>query len=196
MLHPPRPPLMIFFMERKKEGIPYIALLRGINVGGRRALPMKALKALWEELGFEGVKTYIQSGNLLFRSPEEPRRIVERGEAALLETFGFSVPLIVLSRDGLGELLASLPFRGADPARVVVAFLRGPVSPEAQAALSAARGPGEELRFRREGVVLHCPGGYGKTKLSLGFIEKKTGCIGSARNERTLRALYQLGADS
>jgi uncharacterized protein (DUF1697 family) len=117
----------------------YVALLRGINVGGRNPVPMPALRALFEEEGFAEVATYIQSGNVLFSTAARGPALVRRIEAALTRAFGFPAVVVVRSREELARVVDEAPPGfGARPARrrYDALFLKEPLT--AAAALAAA----------------------------------------------------------
>ena len=108
----------------------WVALLRGVNVGGRNLVKMPALKACLEDAGFERVETFIQSGNVIFRSPEKSvSKLTARVEKAIESTFGFSSRVVIVSRDRLKRVIDEAPaaWRSGSNLRRNVAFLRPPV---------------------------------------------------------------------
>lgn len=110
----------------------YVALLRGINVGGKNKIKMADLKACMEALGFEDVRTYIQSGNVIFRTTEREQAVLTgQIEDALAETFGYQLPVVVRSEDEMKEIVAGAPADfGSDPDgyRYDVIFLKEPLT--------------------------------------------------------------------
>jgi uncharacterized protein (DUF1697 family) len=123
----------------------YVALLRGINVGGKNKIKMADLKACMEALGFQDVRTYIQSGNVIFRTGERSRaRLIKQIEAALAETFGYDLPVVVRSAAEMQEIVAKAPRDfGSDPAsyRYDAIFLKEPLTPtEAMSVVNTKEG--------------------------------------------------------
>lgn len=170
--------------------IPYVALLRGINVSGQKSMPMKDLKALCEELGFQAVRTYLQSGNVLFTSMSRDTASMRGAlEAAILERFGFDVPALVLPRAGLANVVSENPFAsaGGDGANLYVAFLYS--SPLAELLEALALPPGEECHIAGTIAYLRLPAGYGVSKLNNNFLERKLKVIATTRNWKTVKAL-------
>ena len=144
-------------MARSKSEEAYVALLRGINVGGNNIIPMKALAATFERLGFAGVRTYIQSGNVLFRSDSRDARALERRiETALQKDFGCDSRVVVRSRIEMQTLARTLPrsWKKPDPAnRYYVMFLRHTVDSEDVLDRLASKPDIEEVVYR-PGAVL------------------------------------------
>lgn len=158
-----------------------VALLRAINVGGNRKVPMADLRALFVELGATEVRTYIQSGNVVYRGevPEEQLR------AALHARFGFEIPVVTRS----GEELAALrnPWPDEDPAIVAVMFLsRPPTKP-----LDPQRSPPDEFRVYGRDVWMRCPLTFAKTKLGVEWFERHGVGSATARNLRTVQTLTE-----
>jgi uncharacterized protein (DUF1697 family) len=133
----------------------YVALLRGINVGGKNLLGMPALKAFFEAQGHADVATYIQSGNVLFTSPERSSALVTRLEAELSRAFGYPATVVLRSREQLRRILDEAPAGfGARPAlyRYDVVFLKEPLSAREALALVPTR-PGVDQAFAGRGVL-------------------------------------------
>src|SRR5512141_1820354 len=133
----------------------YVALLRGINVGGKNLVAMPALKTAFEALGLTGVSTYIQSGNVLFASREPAAALAARLEAALAETFGYPASLVIRSRTQLRRIVDEAPAGfGSRPAlhRYDVIFLREPLSP-AEALAQVPVRPGVDRVSAGPGVL-------------------------------------------
>ena len=175
----------------------FLSLLRGINVGGHHLIRMPALKALYESMGFVDVATYIQSGNVVFGTTEEDASSIEVViEKNLVKTFGFPVAVLVRTPSQLGRVIKAGPYagrEGIDTARLAVTFLKSRPSAALVRNLStiAAQTTDEYLVAGRE-IYLHCPGGFGKTLLTNTFFEKHLKVAATARNWRTLAALYAI----
>ncbi|WP_454848635.1 DUF1697 domain-containing protein [Rhizobium binxianense] len=165
----------------------YVALLRAVNVGGTGALPMAELKAICESLGFADVKTYIQSGNVLFRSDETERAVEERLDTALGEKMGKRPGVMVRSRKELDEIVAKVPFPEAKPNYLLVYFL--PDKAPADALEKMVAPDGEEAKLAGREIYVHYPNGSGRSKLKLSALKP-----GTSRNLNTVRKLAEMAA--
>jgi uncharacterized protein (DUF1697 family) len=173
----------------------YVALLRGINVGGYKKIGMKDLQALVAGLGHSEVSTYIQSGNVIFRSAESDPAEVARGiEAAVTRDLGMEVRVMVRSREELARMTESNPFlaAGANPANLHMTFLAEAPAPATLDTLTVPEAGTDEFRILGREVYLHFPAGYGNTKLSNAFWERKLCVAGTTRNWNTITKLLQL----
>jgi uncharacterized protein (DUF1697 family) len=173
----------------------FVALLRGINVGGKNKIPMSGLKSLFKSLGFENVVTYIQSGNVVFRSPAGDAQALAVGiEERIAEVFGVSATVLLRTPAELGEIAGSNPFvsRKADLSKLHVVFLDGPPAADAVAELDPKRSPPDEFSVRGREIYLHLPNGAGRTKLTIDYFERRLGVRATARNWRTLTKLLAL----
>jgi uncharacterized protein (DUF1697 family) len=160
----------------------YAGLLRAINVGGTGRLPMSDLRELCLGCKFSAVTTYIQSGNVVFKSPRSEAGARKALEAALAEHLGKPYGVFIRQAPELAALLSDLPFPSAAPGRVHVLFLDEPPS---QADLSTVVSPdGEEVRARGRHLIIHYPSGIGRTRLKLPFAKNAT-----MRNLNTVRKL-------
>lgn len=184
----------------------HVALLRGINLGGRNKVSMADLRALVSELGHTGVSTYIQSGNVLFTA-EPPGADAAELAAAMAEAItaklGVTSPVVVLTAGELAQVVAANPFPGEpEPRRVHAVVLSEPPGPELAAKLdaavaqSAAKGSGDEIRVIGRTLYLHTPAGYGTSDLAMTLMRivssPKAGTTGTARNWATMRKLLEL----
>jgi uncharacterized protein (DUF1697 family) len=176
----------------------YVALLRGINVGGNHMMPMKELTALFTEAGCSDVRTYIQSGNVVFRAGAAVVKglhdAVERG---LIARFGKSVPLVLRSQAELADCERSNPYfdKGADPTTLVVMFLDGKPTAAAVAALDPARSPPDEFVVRGRDIYLRCPNGLARTKLTNAWFDSKLSAVSTGRNWNTVLKLLAMCAE-
>ncbi|WP_117190571.1 DUF1697 domain-containing protein [Rhizobium terrae] len=162
----------------------YIALLRAVNVAGT-ALPMSELKSICERLGFADVKTYIQSGNVLFRSDGEEQAIAERIDEALARKFGSKPGVMVRRTQELEEIAARVPFPDAKPNFLLVHFLPDEAPAEALDGMVAP--DGEEAVVAGREIYVHYPIGSGKSKLKLPALKP-----GTSRNLNTVRKLAEM----
>lgn len=172
----------------------WIALLRGINVGSNRSLPMASLVALVERLGGGDVRTHIQSGNVVFRHADA-RGLGERLRDAIAAERGFAPDVLVFDAARLRAIAAANPFPEADaaPTTVHVFFLAAPpVAPDLDA-LERHRGGRERYVLGEHAFYLHTPDGFGKSSLAA-RTEKALGVPATARNWRTVAALLAMAA--
>jgi uncharacterized protein (DUF1697 family) len=174
----------------------YVALLRGINVSGHKPVPMAELQKLFEKLGFKGAKTFIQSGNVVFRSGEGDRKkIAALIEAGILKKFGFDVPVIIRTAEDLGAALSGNPYgkrKLAENERVHITYLDQAPAKEALKALEAFSDPVDEIKIVKTEVYILVRNGYGNSKLSNTFVEKKLGVRATTRNLETTAKLIEL----
>ncbi len=171
----------------------WIVLLRGINVGGRNQLPMKALVALLESVGCSDVSTYIQSGNVLLESQETNRAVLcDRIAAAIAEQFGFAPRVQAMTVSELRSIAAANPFPDAvsEPKSLHVSFLSG--TPEADLdAMRAIAAPSEAFVLTESAFYLHAPQGVGRSRLAAN-VETLLGVEATARNWRTVTKLVEM----
>lgn len=174
---------------------PYISLLRGINVSGQKPVRMADLKNLYQSLGLENVRTYVQSGNVLFESPEQDTEKLGKAiEKEIEKTFGFSVPVLIRSAADLRRILDNHPYKEEDPNRVLVTFLYAPPEQSKLDDLSHYEDKVDQFAIGELEIYLFCPGGYGKTRLSNSFFEKKLSVLATTRNWKTVNKLYEMGS--
>jgi uncharacterized protein (DUF1697 family) len=172
-----------------------VALLRGINVGGKNTIPMSKLKSLLWSLGLQDVVTYIQSGNVVFRSPTgDARGIADDIERQIAKNFGVSVTVLLRTPAELRAVAGSNPFLSgeADPSKLHVVFLSDRPAVKAVAGLEPKRSPPDELSVRGREIYLHLPNGSGRSKLTIDYFERRLGVAATARNWNTLIKLIAL----
>lgn len=172
----------------------YILLFRGINVGSTRGLPMKQLTGLLEDLGATGVKTYIQSGNVVLTSREKSKaKLAAAVQAAVNEAVGFAPHVLVLEPREFADAVAANPFPegAAKPATLHFGFLDAvPTKPDV-AKLETLRRPSERFSLRGQVFYLHAPDGIGRSKLAAAA-EKALGVPMTLRNWNTVAALQAM----
>ena len=173
----------------------HVALLRGINVGGKNMLPMKNLIAMFADAGCSAVRTYIQSGNVVFEARQDlANTIPALIAAAISDRFGARVPVITRTAAELREVARSNPFlrAGVDTGTLHVMFLAN--SPEAGkvASLDPNRSSTDEFVVRGREVYLRCPNGLARTKLTNEYFDSKLATTSTVRNWRTVLKLLQL----
>lgn len=176
----------------------FISLLRAVNVG-KQQVRMDELRLAYEKLGFTHVRNYVQSGNILFNSPEtDPVQLAEQIQGQLLRTFGFKTPVILRTAAEMKPVLAKNPFlkeRQADPAFLHVTFLSEEPAESARTAIKKPSSGADEFVLAGREVYIYCPGGYGRTKLNNTFFEKKLGVTATTRNWKTVNTLYQMAIE-
>jgi uncharacterized protein (DUF1697 family) len=165
----------------------WVALLRGVNVGGANRLSMVELRAALTSAGWRGVGTYIASGNVVFTAPGPAEALEARLSDVLSRAFGLSIPAAVLPASAIRDALAGVPVTSADPRHVHVAFLLGPAAP-ALALIRELKAPSETLTLGEGVAYLHAPDGIGRSKLAA-RLETALGTPLTARNLRTVEAL-------
>jgi uncharacterized protein (DUF1697 family) len=174
----------------------YVALLRGINVAGHKPVKMDPLRKAFEALGFEEVKTYVQSGNTVFNAPTQAsENLSKKIEEKILDDFGISVPVTVKTSVEVAEVIKNNPFlqeKGIDSSKLHVTFL--PHAPEKTALkkLDALAKPPDQFRCSGKEVYLYCPNGYGETKLSNNALERVLAVRATTRNWKTVNKLYEM----
>jgi uncharacterized protein (DUF1697 family) len=177
----------------------HVALLRGINLGGKNRLPMKDLAAMFTDAGCGSVTTYIQSGNALFQASSGlARRIPALIEKAIAERFGYQVPVVTRTGGDLLRIVRGNPFlrAGADEGTLHVAFLAGAPAAARVKALDPERSPPDGFAVRGREIYLHCPKGFARTKLTNAYFDSKLGTMSTVRNWRTVLKLRELTAGS
>jgi uncharacterized protein (DUF1697 family) len=177
----------------------YVALLRGINLGPHKRIKMERLRESFEHLGLEQVKTYIQSGNVVFEAGKAASTTLgEKIEARIVSDFGFQVSVIVRTGAELGEIIAANPFlkqRGVDPEKLHVTFLsETPAAPALKKLARFTVAPDQSRCVGRE-IFLHLPNGFSGSSLWKVPWEKALAVVTTTRNWKTVNALYRMCLD-
>ena len=176
----------------------YVCLLRGINVSGHKIVKMEKLRAAFEALGFSDVKTYVQSGNVVFKAPKQASaKLTETIADKVLSEFGFSVPVIVRTADEISAVIRNNPFlkeKGIDVSKLHVTFLGKSAPPSALEGLSAIVAGPDRYYCSSDAIYLHCPSGYGETRLSNNALEKILSIQATTRNWNTVKKLREMSA--
>ena len=195
--------------DRHNDGMAtHVALLRGINVGGKNKVPMAELREVVTSLGHTGVTTYIQSGNVLFTSSEDDTaKLAAALEAAITRAFGVQSPVVVLSRDELARILDTNPHpHEPNPKLVHVVFLNAEPPPElldrikAAQEAAAAKGSADSVTAIGPALFVHTPEGFGRSELAPVLFRiigtpATTGLAATARNWATATKLLSLCGD-
>jgi uncharacterized protein (DUF1697 family) len=173
----------------------HVALLRGVNVGGHNRLPMRDLAELFRDAGCADVRTYIQSGNVVFAaSATLARRVPAVVAAAIKDRFGFDSPIVIRTAAELANLLRQNPFlkAGVDPATLHVAFLRDRPDKARIGSLDPRVSPPDEFRLSGREIYLHCPNGVARSKLTAPYFDTRLKTVSTARNWRTVLTLLEM----
>ena len=174
----------------------YISLLRGINVSGQRKIRMGELRVLYESLNFNNVRTYIQSGNVIFENHKtDISELTNTIEAAIEQTFGFAVTTLIRTKKEFYNLIEGNPFLDeckGDITKLHVTFLSDTPSKSSVNEIRRFDCGSDQFFMSGKEVYLFCPNGYGRTKLSNSFLERKLGVSATTRNWKTVTTLYDL----
>lgn len=174
----------------------YVSILRGINVSGHKLIKMDALREMFVQMGLVQVQTYIQSGNVIFQTKKSDTILLAtKIEKEIAATFGFDVPVLVMSADQLNTIIQENPFLNdseKDPAFFHITFLAAPPHNLDMALLEAKKAAHEAINITAQAVYLYCPKGYGNTKLNNTFLEAKLKVKATTRNWKTCNELLKL----
>jgi len=170
----------------------YVALLRGINVGGKTKIAMAALRDTCASVGCEDVVTYIQSGNVVFKSKLTADKLRSTLEEAIAEEFGFSPAVMIRTAKELTAVVDRNPYPDADDKSVHVGFLHAAPDAATKKCLAAIDCPPEELTVLRRDVYLHLPNGMGRAALPVQMERCLRPAPITVRNWRTVTKLVEL----
>ena len=173
----------------------YVAMLRGINVGGHQKVSMAALRTLVTDLGHSEVATYIQSGNVVFKSRAgDSTRVARAIEARIKRDLGMSVTVVVRTGAELARVAAANPFlkAGKDAATLYVIFLASAPDAALVKKLDPRAFKPDEFRLIRQEIYAHYPKGYGRSKMTNNVFEGRLNVAGTARNWNTVTRLVQM----
>ena len=173
----------------------YIALLRGINVSGHKKILMADLRNLFEKLGFENVRTYIQSGNVVFQTKEDNLVVIEdRIKHQILKQYDFEVPILIKIRKELQSIVNNCPFSQEKMEKSHFTLLFTPPLKELIHETNKINYPNEEFSITKKGIYFYCSTGYARVKCNGNFFEKKLNVVTTSRNYRTLMKLIELSS--
>jgi len=167
----------------------YLALLRGVNVGGANILPMKDLANLFTEAGYKNVATFIQSGNVVFDGNAKAAEVVG---SKIESAFGFKTTIILRSLPEMQKIAASNPYTGVEHSHVV--FLASEPVPAQIAQLDPNRSAPDQFTVLGREIYLHTPNGMGRTKLTNAWFDSKLKTVSTVRNWRTVLKLLAMMA--
>jgi uncharacterized protein (DUF1697 family) len=177
----------------------YISMLRGINVGGHKRIKMDQLRKSFEALGFEQVKTYIQSGNVVFKTGKtSPAALSKKIEEKILKDFGFPASVISRTADEVARTITENPFlkqRGIDPARLHVMFLSEPPAPAALKQLARLTVAPDQCDCSAKEIYFYLPNGVSKSVLWNNPVDRILAVVTTTRNWNTVNSLHQMCQD-
>lgn len=172
----------------------YLSILRGINVSGQKKVPMAELKSLYEELNLKDISTYIQSGNVIFRT-ESIKDLSQRIEQKILAKYNFNVPVIIRTIDEMQSVIKGTPFikeKNIDLEKLHVTYLAENPKQENIDKLNTYNYQPDRFLILGKEIYLYCPNGYGRTKLTTDFFENKLKVTATTRNWRTTNELFKI----
>jgi uncharacterized protein (DUF1697 family) len=173
-----------------------ISMLRGVNVGSHNRIKMDALRALYVSLNLKDPRTYVQSGNVIFRTKEtNAARLANKIQSAIGRESGFSPQVILRTREEFRRAIAANPFagrQGINPGKLLVTFLASEPSAEARAELLALKPNPEELYLVGRELYIYFPNGAGRSKLPWSSLDKKLGTAGTARNWNSVTKMLEI----
>jgi uncharacterized protein (DUF1697 family) len=171
-----------------------VALLRGVNVGGHAKVPMARLREVVEELGYEGVRTHLQSGNVVFTTATSPDQAARALEKQIAKHFDLTVPVLVRTGKELSRVVDDNPLRdiASNGSRFLVMFLGGAPNRRKLAALDASDFEPDVFHAGKREIYVWCPNGLRDTKLGHAFWEKQLGLTATGRNWNTVTKLLEL----
>ena len=172
----------------------YVALLRGVNVGGRNKLPMADLRDIFAAAGCTAVQTYIQSGNVVFEAAQDlAERVPEIVTGTIRRRFGYETAVVLRSSEELRQVVASNLFdTSGDPRFLQVAFLEDTPGAEAVSRLDPDRSPPDAFAVRGRNVHLHYPNGVARSKLTNEYLATQLQTASTMRNWRTVLKLLEM----
>lgn len=174
----------------------YIVLLRGINVGGQKSIKMIDLKNIFESIGFKNVKTYLQSGNVIFDfDSTDTMELANQIEKKISEVFGFFVKVIIRTDEELRDIANNNPFLkepNVELDKLYVTFMLDIPETSAVLSLDVKKEENEKFIIISTEVYVYCPNGYGRTKLNNNMFEKKLKTVATTRNWKTINNLLKL----
>jgi len=176
----------------------WIALLRGVNVGGHNMIPMAELRKACAEAGFRDVATYIQSGNVVFRAAGDAHGVADDLRGLIAERFGCDVPVVLRTVEALERVASANPFarQGVAEKELHVGFLLERPSASRLADLPEQPPGPEAFRVAGADVYLHYPQGLGTSKLTTAWLDRAFGTTITVRNWRTVNKLVEMGRAS
>jgi uncharacterized protein (DUF1697 family) len=174
----------------------YISILRGINVSGHRMIKMDALKKMCSDLKFENVRTYIQSGNIIFQSKmADTQKISNAIKTTIEKVFGFDVPVLTLTPVEWKDVIRANPFLNdpsKDPSFFHITFLSDKPTKQAIEQLKQVDVKNDQYEIINKAIYLYCPNSYSNSKLTNNLFENKLKVTATTRNWKTTNEIYTI----
>ncbi|MDO6595421.1 DUF1697 domain-containing protein [Oceanihabitans sp. 2_MG-2023] len=171
----------------------YIALLRGINVGGHKKVPMATLRELLTNSGFENVKTYIQSGNIVLQSSENNTKIIENIISEIIRShFKFEVPVLVKTKEELAHIFYNCPFKKIEKQKSYFILLQEIPNKDLVTLALKKEYKAETFKIINNCIYFYSEAGYGKSKFNANYFERILKTAATARNYNTMVKLLSL----
>jgi uncharacterized protein (DUF1697 family) len=172
----------------------FVSMLRGINVGSQKKIKMDELVTLYKLLGFKNVRTYMQSGNVIFNAMDtDAKKLSSTIQEKIEQVFKFSVAVLLRKPSELRQIITLNPFlQEKDIDKLYVTFLSDTPSESNLNRIREVQGDKDKFVALNREVYLYCPNGYGRTKFSNDFFEKKLGVNATTRNWRTIKTLLEV----
>lgn len=176
-----------------------VSMLRGVNVGAHNRVRMDALREVYLALKLEDPRTYVQSGNILFRTKEKiSPALAKKIKLAIEREFGFAPEVILRTPDELRKAIAANPFhnrRDVEPGKLLVTFLSAEPGPEGRATIDGLKSYPEELHLRGRELYIYFPNGAGKSKLPWSSVERLLKVTGTARNWNSVTKVLEMAEE-
>jgi uncharacterized protein (DUF1697 family) len=176
-----------------------ISMLRGVNVGPHNRIKMDALRAVYESLKFEDPRTYVQSGNVIFRTKEKnTSQLAAKIQTAIEKKFKCSPEVILRTAEELRKAIAATPFAdrpNLEPGKILVTFLAAAPPLEAQAGFDRFKDYPEEVHLKGRELYIYFPNGAGRSKLPWSTVEKLLKVTGTARNWNSVKAMLEIAEE-
>src|SRR5215469_7009323 len=176
-----------------------ISMLRGVNLGAHNRIKMDALRSLYESLKLQEPRTYVQSGNIIFRTKEKDfARLAVKIQDAIEKKFKCRPDVILRTTDELRKAISATPFggrSGLEPGKILVTFLAAPPPREAEANLAKFKDYPEELHLQGREMYIYFPNGAGRSKLPWSSVEKLLGVTGTARNWNSVTNMLKMAEE-
>ena len=176
----------------------FIALLRAVNVGGNNLIKMADLKALCEDLGFGGVKTLLQSGNVVFTAKGSDKSVAKKLADAIEKSLGFRPAIVVRTASEIADAMKRNPFKPeekSDPSHLVIVFTADPPTSGAKERIAAVKVATERLHLSGRELHAHYASGQGTSKVTNAVLERALGVPATARNWNTVTKLLKLARE-
>ena len=174
----------------------YIVLLRGINVGGHKKVPMAELRQLLNDAGFDAVKTYIQTGNIILQSTEDKNVVEQQVQDAIQSHFGFQVPTIAKTNEDLQRQFRACPFPEDKKKESYFVILSHAPRKALVDNVMEISYDNEEFHIVDDCLYFHSSAGYGKSKFNMNLFEKRLNVKATSRNYKTMLKLIAMSSEN